>query len=487
MKKNPTSYNFCLKADSYKYSHWLMMPPGTTRVFLYGESRGGPEPEMMLAGMQYILTEHLSGNVFNMLDAQEADELLLEHFMGHQIFNTAGWRSLYTRHQGRLPVIIRMIPEGKLVPTGTPLFTVEGTDDMFPWLPGFVEDILMHYWYPSTVATQSHYMGRDIFAALCATSDEADFNFPFRLHDFGLRGVSCMEQARIGGAAHLITFSGSDNIPALEYIRKFYNTKMVAGFSVPAGEHSIACMWGANREKMFVKHMLETFGQFPGVILSIIADTYNVFRMVKDIILTEFKDEVLNFNGLIVPRPDSGDPVDINLRLAEIIEQRVGCTKNSKGKKKFPASLGLIQGDGIDRHTPKDFLEAMSDAGYAASNWVFGSGGGLLQKHNRDTYKNAIKASASQENGNWQSFRKMPITGSWKGSKEGFVMVTQEPDGTVTHSSTKNRQEYEAYVGGATDAMRTVFHNGQVVAPDSFETIRDREFSKYFTSIPNNG
>src|SRR6516164_8525689 len=238
--------NPILNTDSYKLTHWWQYPPATRHIYSYLESRGGMFEETMLALLQYIIKSNFAGQVFTLDDVEEARRVAHAHFSSHpKCFNYEGFKSLYARHGGRLPLRIRAIKEGTVVRTHNVLITIENTDPEFYWLTNWAETLLVQVWYPITVATLSRAIKQVIGKALVRTGDPSLLRF--KLHDFGFRGVSSRESAAIGGAAHLFNFVGTDNLAAIELLQQYYGAEM-AGVSIPASEHSTITSWGRERE-----------------------------------------------------------------------------------------------------------------------------------------------------------------------------------------------------------------------------------------------
>ena len=199
--------NPILNTDSYKLTHWWQYPPDTRHIYSYVESRGGMFDETMLAMLQYIIKSNFAGQVFTLDDVEEARRIAHAHFGGHpKSFNYQGFKSLHAKHGGRLPLRIRAVKEGAVVKSHNVLITIENTDPEFYWLTNWAETVLLEVWYPTTVATLSRAIKQVIGKALVRTGDPS--LLPFKLHDFGFRGVSSKESAAIGGAAHLINFLG---------------------------------------------------------------------------------------------------------------------------------------------------------------------------------------------------------------------------------------------------------------------------------------
>jgi len=251
MAPSPLHSNIILQTDSYKVSHYLQYPPGTQHVYSYFESRGGAFPEIVFFGLQYFLKRYLEGPVVTAAHIAAAEELLSSHLAADSLFNRAGWEHILKQHGGHLPVKIRAIPEGTVVPTGNVLMTIENTDPACYWLTNYLETLLVQVWYPTTVATQSRSMKQVLNASLQRTGDPSLIDF--KLHDFGFRGVSSVESAGIGAAAHLVNFRGTDTLAGIVLARHYYEEEM-AGYSIPAAEHSTITSWGREHEGRDAQH-----------------------------------------------------------------------------------------------------------------------------------------------------------------------------------------------------------------------------------------
>jgi nicotinamide phosphoribosyltransferase len=455
--------NILTLTDSYKFSHYAQYPKGTERVFSYFESRAGAKwAETVFFGLQYFLKEYLIGQVVTAQKIAEAKALCDAH-IGPGLFNEAGWTRMLEKHDGRLPVQIRAVPEGYAVPTGNALMTIENTDTEFPWLTNYLETLLVQVWYPSTVATQSREMKKKIRAYLEETGDPAGLDF--KLHDFGFRGVSSVESAGIGGAAHLVNFHGTDTVRGLEVARDYYRAG-ICGFSIPASEHSTITSWGEDGEANAMRNMLEAY---PKGLVACVSDSWDIYRACRDLWGGVLKDKILARDGALVIRPDSGDPVEVLPQILGILWGRFGGQTNAKGYKVLAPQVRLIQGDGITHDSLEGILEAVKASGFSADNLAFGSGGGLLQHLNRDTQRFAFKCSAIQINGEWQHVYKQPKTDPSKASKRGRVTII------------KRGEQYETLTGSfdpkfdeGIEAMQTVFQNGMLMVDHKFDAIRAR-------------
>lgn len=459
--------NIVTATDSYKLTHWNQYPEGTERVYSYLESRAGAEfPYTVFFGLQSILKQYLCGQkVVRHADIEEADKLAKVHF-GRDIFNKAGWEYIASEHRGKLPLIIKAVPEGTVVPTGNVLMTVENTDPKCWWLTNAVESLLTHVWYPSTVATLSRSTKEVIASYLEATSDSQE-GLPFMLHDFGYRGASSHESAAIGGAGHLVNFMGTDTLPAMLLALDHYQADLeTLAFSVPATEHSV--MTSADREGEF-SQVDRVLDENPTGILSVVADSYNIYNFVNTVTIGKFKERILERDGVFVIRPDSVTTKDPNPEqlvrwILKTVNFNMGSTVNSKGYKVLNPKVRILWGDGIDREGIKKILDMAMKSGYSAENLVFGMGGGLLQKVNRDTQRFAFKCSAQMRNGEWHDIFKDPVD-STKRSKKGRLKLIESDEGLRTVSLDR---------GSGDDLLQTIYHNGTLFRTWTFEEIRER-------------
>lgn len=463
--------NILLNTDSYKASHWLQYPPGTDATFFYVESRGGLYDRTLFYGLQAILKEYLAKPV-TLADVGEARDFFAAH---GEPFNEAGWRYVIDRHGGHLPIRIRAVPEGTVVPTHQALVTIESTDPDAYWVPSYLETMLLRLWYPVTVATISWHAKQAIRQFLERTSDDPAGQLPFKLHDFGARGVSSVESAALGGAAHLVNFMGTDTVSGVLAARAYYHEPM-AGFSIPAAEHSTITSWGRENEVEAYRNMLRQFAK-PGSVVAVVSDSYDIYHAIREHWGRTLKDEVIRSGATLVVRPDSGDPVDVVHQCLVLLDEAFGHTVNGKGYKVLN-HVRVIQGDGVNPDSIRAILERATSAGYSTDNLAFGMGGGLLQQLNRDTQKFALKCSAARINGRWIDVYKDPVTDKGKQSKRGRMTLLRHRElGTFQTVPVPPQAESVADVvkpPGYDDAMVTVWENGRLVHDWTFAEVRGR-------------
>lgn len=457
--------NIILNVDSYKASHFLQYPPGTEYVFSYVESRGGEFGAVLHFGLQAYIKEYLLRPI------TKDDVIDAKHFCKkHGVpFNEKGWMYIVDKHDGKLPIEINSVLEGTVVPTGNVIVTVENTDPECYWLTSYVEtSILRAIWYPSTVATISHEIKKVILEYMHKTSDTEDVSF--KLNDFGARGVSSLESAELGGMGHLISFQGTDNIPACLAVAEYYRSNEMPGFSIPAAEHSTITSWGRDAEAQAYANMLEKYAK-PGSLVAVVSDSYDIFHAVEFIWGEQLKQKVVDSGAMVVIRPDSGNPVDVVHKCAEILDKKFGSVVNNKGFKVLN-NVRIIQGDGINLESIKAILGRLAINNFSAENVAFGMGGALLQHMNRDTQKYAMKCSAIRVNGEWRDVFKDPITDIVKKSKKGRLMLYRNKEtgefftGPLAHGLSPNDK--------LETMLQTVYRNGELLINQSFDEIKGR-------------
>lgn len=450
--------NLVLATDSYKVSHARQYPPGTSNVYSFFESRGGRYPTTTFFGLQYYLHRYLEGAVVTEADIDEAREMFTAHFGNTSLFNEAGWRRIIEVHGGRLPVRIKAVPEGLTVPTGNVLMTIENTDPELPWLTNYLETMLVQVWYPTTVATQSRAMRGQILSALEKSGDPAGIGF--KLHDFGYRGSTSQESAAIGGAAHLVNFLGTDTFAAVKLLRDYYHEPM-AGFSIPAAEHSTITSWGRDHERDAFANMLT---QYPKGLVAVVSDSYDIWNACKNLWGRELREQVLERDGTLVVRPDSGPLPYTVVEVVDSLAHAFGSSVNSKGYRVLDPHVRVIQGDGITATSLPMILEALMSAGYSADNLAFGSGGGLLQQVDRDTQRFAFKCAAVTVDGVDRDVSKDPVTDPGKRSKAGRMKLIRTDNGYKTVRLSEPGD----------DVLELVFENGMVTRDEKLANIRTR-------------
>lgn len=386
-------------------------------------------------------------------------------------FNRKGWLKIIENYKGYLPVTIKAIPEGTVIPNKMVLFTVELTnnDKDLVWVPSWLETFLMKVWYTCTVATtRGYYVKKMILENAKMTSETPFVNFAF--HNFGNRGSSSTESAALGGIAHLVLFDGTDNFNTLRYANLYMNQDInKIAFSIPATEHSTTTSWGKDREFDMIENHLETNKGRP--LIACVIDSYDTFNFTDKITSGKFKEKIESDDyPKLVLRPDSGYAPDIINEMLNIMEKNgVQFTVNSKGYKTFK-NYGLLWGDGINMETMNDILTVLRLRGYSSDNIAFGSGGWLMQQHNRDTLGFAIKCSSiTFDGGSEMDVFKDPITDKGKTSKKGKVT-------TYFDKSTDTFEVGLVDEGGSMERpeiLEVVIENGKLIKEYTLTQVRE--------------
>lgn len=458
-------FNNIIDTDSYKASHWLQYPPGVKGVFSYIESRGGLFPSTVFFGLQYFLKEYLTQQV-TYGDVREAEEFFKAH---GEPFNIDGWLHIVEEHGGYIPVRIRAVPEGSIIPNHNVLVTVESTDPEVAWVTNWIETQLMRVWAPINTATLSYNIKKLILLYLNRTADDPWSEINFKLHDFGSRGVSSRESAAINGAAHLANFMGSDTCVAVMLANRCYDEKMSA-FSIPAAEHSTITAWGREHEVDAYANVLKQFAR-PGSIVACVSDSYDLFNAIDRMWGDELRQKIIDSGATLVVRPDSGIPEDIVLESLQRLDERFGSKLNSRGYKVLN-HVRVIQGDGINIDSIGRILRNATDNGYSASNVTFGMGGALLQQHNRDTQKFAMKCSSVLIGDTWKHVFKDPVTDHGKRSKAGRLDLIRVEG---SHGSGYETVELnDSLIAHPKSVMHTVYENGNLFNTTTIRDIRSR-------------
>jgi nicotinamide phosphoribosyltransferase len=459
-------YNPILYADAYKISHPKQYPGNLMYLNSYLEARV-PNINTVFFGMQMLLQRYMSTPITKEM-VDEAEKFWTDYGID---FSREGWDIIVNEYEGKLPLHIQAVPEGTRVPTGNVLVQVTNTDSRLPWLVNFVETMLMsNLWYPTTVATVSFGIKCLIKDALDQTGCEiTDIILPYKLNDFGFRGVSSKDSAGIGGAAHLTSFDSSDNAEGLIYAMKYYNAS-IKNLSINAAEHSTIGAWGEDGEIDAYQNMIDAFfGE--GKIVACVSDTYNLWNAI-DMWGTELKDQIIESGACLVVRPDSGDPVEISLLTIKSLAVHFGYTTNEKGYKVLPDCIRVIYGDGINMTSIAAIINNIINDGWAAENITFGMGGALLQQVNRDTFGFTYKACEgiydTIEGEVAFDIYKDPITsGGSKTSKRGRLALIINEEGKY---ETIREDEMES---PEQNILEDVYLDGEIVKEVTFDAIRE--------------
>ena len=482
--------------DFYKSGHIFQYPKGTNMVYSNFTARSGshfPIPDttkVVFFGLQGVI-KWLLLDVFNQEFFGRRKETVLVDYV-HRMDNALGPGAVTVDHiaalhdLGYLPLQIKALPEGSLVPFRVPLFTIRNTLPEFYWLTNYFEDMLSAECWKSTNNATIAYQYRGLLRSYADLTGAFDAFCDWQGHDFSFRGMSGIHDAAQSGAAHLVSFLGSDTVPAFDYLEEYYDGKKTfLGGSVPATEHSVMCMGGNETElDMFRRLITEVY---PSGIVSIVSDTWDFWKVITEyaaILKPEILARQVNALGMakVVFRPDSGDPVkiicgDLDAEgdnnpafkgAVECLWDIFGGTTNEKGYKVLNERVGLIYGDSITYDRAYQILHGLETKGFASSNIVFGIGSYTYQYSTRDSLGFAMKATYGEVNREARELWKDPVTDSGtKKSAKGLLRVEEENGTFVLY----DKQTWEQEASGA---LQTVFLDGKLVKEENIADIRRR-------------
>ena len=454
--------NPILNTDSYKFGHYLQYPPGTRAISSYITTRGHSETaELVFFGLQMFLKEYLS-KPFTAADIAEGETVAALH---GQPFNRAGWEHILNAHGGYFPLRVEAIAEGSLLRRDVPMVQVVNTDPQVPWLTSYVETAMLRaVWYPSTVASAARRIRQTMLPFLEKSCEDPQAMSRTRLVDFGARGVASLEQAGIGAAAHLVQFDQTDTLTGILFAREYYGAEM-AGFSVPASEHTTMTAWGQSDEAAAYANMIDNFARFGAY--SVVSDSYDINNAVAEIWGKQLQAKVRAAGGTLIVRPDSGDPIDTPVQVVAQLAYAFGTHLNGKGYKVLDNSVRVLQADGLSLQDITMILGRLESMGFSAENIAFGMGASQLQKLSRDTYSFTMKGSARQEErGIWHDISRRPAMRREKLPNSGRQAVILEEGGLapVRLEELGARQNY----------LEPVWEDGKLLRDWDFEEIRAR-------------
>ena len=480
-----------LLKDGYKVGHKFQYPAGTTLVYSNltpRKSRNEDIKGIVFFGLQYFIKEYLIRQFNENFFQRDKTEVLniykrrIENYLGKDSITYDHIAALH--NLGYLPLQIKALPEGSLVPMRVPVLTIKNTVPEFFWLTNMLETVMSAVlWKPITSATTAfHYL--KVFTEYATETVGDDHSFiPWQGHDFSFRGMSGVEDAVMSGAAHLLSFTGTDTIPAIDFLETYYNAdceKELIGGSVPATEHSVMCMGTKDSE-------IETFERliceiYPAGIVSIVSDTWDFWQVITSF-LPQLKEKIIARNGKVVIRPDSGDPVKIIAGdsdaakdspefkgAIECMWETFGGTITAKGYKLLDPHVGLIYGDSITPERQVEILEALKQKGFSSYNVVLGIGSFTYEYVTRDTFGFAMKATYGEVNGEGRAIFKDPKTddGTKKSAKGLIAIYKNKETGSFEY---KDECSWEEEAQGE---LKTVFLNGKITLDQTLSEIRKR-------------
>lgn len=430
-----------LKTDAYKLHHQEQYPfltqtiysnltPRNMKIFneIYGDNK-----YMIVYGLNYVISKlkiEWKNNFFDKTWDEISKEIgQFQKYFGNDNFNDISLIKELYNYQ-KLPIEFIALQDYSKVYPNTPIIKFWNTDNRFYWLVGYIETYLLsESWSIMTTANISRqfYLLAKKYSNLTCDDNEHIF---YQFHDFSYRGISSTESAIKSGIGHLAYFIGSDNLPAIMENGEFKKYGLLNGNngkSVIATEHSVMSTHGKENE---LKTYDRLIGLYPNGILSIVSDTWNIWN-VCDVILPSLKDKILNRNGKLVIRPDSGDPVEIIIKVIELLDKHFGHEINKKGYKILNPKVGLIYGDSINYDRAIKIFNSLEEKKYASSNVVLGIGAFTYQYITRDLLSFAVKSTAVEIDNEWKFIQKDPITDKNKKSLIGFIKWNIDKNGII--------------------------------------------------------
>lgn len=479
-----------LMTDGYKLSHHQQYPKGTEVVysnFTARSNKHSPHVTHVVSFGQQMMLKLLLGN-FESFFATPKDKILpglkaeISLYLNKE-YDVNHFEALHDL--GYLPLEIKAIEEGELVPFKVPLLTIKNTHPDFSWLPNYLETFIsMYLWKPMTSATTAYQYKKLLTLWAIKTDKENVGSVDYQAHDFSMRGLDGSDAAITSGMGHLTSFKGSDVLPLLLAARTMYNEKGFVCGSVPATEHSVMSAGSQEGELETFRRLIETY---PSGVLSIVSDTWDLWKVLTEY-LPALKDEIMARDGKIVIRPDSGDPADIVCGLnssgvvaicyvddkqkyewkgvIELLWDTFGGTTNAQGYKVLDSHIGAIYGDSITLDVAENICKRLEAKGFASTNIIFGIGSFAYQYNTRDTLGFAMKATWAQINGEGVNLFKNPITDD--GTKKSATGLLEVLKADGEYRLVENALPCQEKSG----RMHTIFLNGKLENETSLESIR---------------
>ncbi len=479
--------------DGYKVDHRRQYPNGTELVYSNWTPRKSRVPgveKVVFFGLQYFIKKYLieefNQSFFNRPKAEVVAEYKrrIETYLGP---GAIGYEHVEALHDlGYLPLELKAVPEGTRVPMRMPMFTIKNTHPEEFWLTNFLETLLSCIlWLPCTSATTAAEYRRILDEFAQKTGGDPAF-VPWQGHDFSFRGMAGLEAALLSGAGHLLSFTGTDTIPAIDFLETYYGadaSRELVGGSVAATEHSVMCMGTQSDELGTFRRLITEV--YPAGIVSIVSDTWDFWQVITDF-LPRLKPLILARQGKVVIRPDSGDPVHIICGdpdapdgspefkgAVECLWDTFGGSLTATGFKALDPHIGLIYGDSITLDRCRAILERLAAKGFASTNVVMGIGSYTYQYVTRDTFGFAVKATYGEVNGEGREIFKDPKTDDGtKKSARGLLRLSGT-DYEVTALEDRVSWEREA-----TGLLQPVFRDGKLLKEWTLSEIRERVAGK---------
>jgi nicotinamide phosphoribosyltransferase len=484
-----------LLCDFYKTVHSEQYPKGVTKLVSYFTprmSRLDNEDKLITFGVQAFikqyLIEYFDENFFQRDKSSVLAEYnrVLSYTLGEGTYQDEKISKLH--ELGYLPLEIKAIAEGTRVPVKVPMIEISNTHPEFAWLVNTIETLMScSLWHPMLSANVG-YNYRMIVNKYYDISVEEGIPRARALGDFSMRGQESLESAIKSSAGFCLSFLNTATVPAILFLEHYYNcdcTKEPVAFGAISTEHSVMCSNAAvdGDEITMLRRLLKEI--YPNHSFSMVSDSYDYWNLVNHI-LVECKEEILNHNGTLLIRGDSGDPVQIITETVLRLWDIFGGTINSKGYKVLDPHIKALYGDSITPQRAEEIFEILIQNGFACNNVALGVGSfsmqcleqdGKFNPFTRDTFGIAVKATYAEMGNSPYMIYKNPKTdtGNFKKSQQGLCRVFLEKSGEISYEDGLDQYTFPE---DKENLLETVFKDGKMIKEYSLSEIRNRLHAK---------
>lgn len=488
-----------LLKDFYKATHGEQYPPGLTKLVSYFTPRMSRLPgqdKLVLFGLQGFIKEYLIEYFQQNFFRRKKEEVLfeyariLDHTMGKGSYDLNKIAALHDL--GYLPLDIRALPEGSRVNIHTPMIEISNTHPDFVWLVNTIETLLSCTLWHTMLSANVGFQYRQIVNHYWALSVDDSLPRARALGDFSMRGQESAESAIKSSAAFCLSFLNTATIPAVCWLEKYYNcdcTQEPVAFGAISTEHSVMCSNAAldGDEVTFVRRLLQEV--YPHHSFSMVSDSYDYWNLVNQI-LPQLKQEILQHDGCLSIRGDSGDPVEIVTQTVFRLWDIFGGSVNSKGFKVLDPHIRAIYGDSITPQRCEAIYRILVENGFACNNVSLGVGSfsmqclekdGAFLPYTRDTFGIAVKTTYVEDReGRPIIIFKDPKTDTshFKRSQRGCCVVVSGPDGFSYRDGLTLEESRMLSENPQNNLLQPVFLNGSMVAETSLSAVRQRLHSE---------
>lgn len=477
--------NPMLMCDFYKTVHSDMINPKMTKSVSYYTprmSRINRWDSVVNFGLQMFIKTYLidffNKNFFERSENEVVSEFerVLDASLGKGIYNSEKIRKLH--RLGYLPVEITALPEGVKVPVHVPMFGITNTHKDFAWLPQALESLISaEIWYPQITATVGATY-REIVNRYYNLTCGNDVSRSKALGSFDFRGDMGLDSALKASAGWCLSFENTATVPAIPYLEKMFNcdcTRESVAFGAVSTEHFVMCSNYAydGDEITFLRKLLTEL--YPNTSFSAVLDSYDYWNVI-DNILPQLHDEIMNHNGCMLMRGDSGDCVEVVTKTVFKLWEQFGGTVNGKGYKVLDPHVKAIYGDSITVQRCEEIYEILMQNGFACSNVALGVGSfsmhcieedGILKPFTRDTFGCAIKACYAEIDGKEYPVFKNPKEGGFKKSQKGLCYVYRDENGTLQYKDNFTKSNIPDG-----NLLQPVFRDGKILKEYTLDEIR---------------